>query len=128
MARGPIDFAKLERAGVPFAGFAAGETVYFGNEPGGTMYAVRSGLVDILAYGQVLETVGSGGIFGELSLIDGGERLAAALVISNAELAIFDRAAFLAQVRADPAFSLYVLQVLSQRLRRLDDWLVAGSG
>lgn len=122
---GPIDFSKLERDGVPFASFQAGEKVFLADEAGGAMYAVRSGFVDILMYGRVLETVGPGGIFGEMSLIDESPRSAAALVASNTEVAILDRQAFLAQVADDPKFALYVLQVLAQRLRRLDDALAA---
>ena len=64
MVRGPIDFEKLEREGVPFASLPAGEKVFLQDEAGGTMYLVRSGMIDILMYGRVLETVGANGIFG----------------------------------------------------------------
>lgn len=127
MARGPIDFDKLERSGVPFASIPAGEKVFLQDEAGGTMYLVRSGLVDILMFGRVLETVGPDGIFGEMSLIDDAPRSAAALVATNTEVAIVDRAAFLKLVGDEPAFALYVLQVLAQRLRRLDDAVAMGS-
>ncbi len=121
MVRGPIDFAKLEREGVPFASLPAGGKVFLQDEAGGTMYLVRSGLIDILMFGRVLETVGADGIFGEMSLIDDAPRSAAALAATNTEVAILDRAAFLRLVQAEPGFALYVLQVLAQRLRRLDD-------
>lgn len=127
MARGPIDFEKLQREGVPFASFQAGEKVFLKDEAGGVMYLVRSGLVDILMFGCVLETVGADGIFGEMSLIDDAPRSAAALVATNTEVAIVDRAAFLRLVEDEPKFALYVLQVLAQRLRRLDD-AMAGRG
>lgn len=128
MARGPIDFEKLQREGVPFASLPAGEKVFLQDEAGGAMYLVRSGLIDILMYGQVLETVGADGVFGEMSLIDDSPRSAAALAATNSEVAILDRDAFLRLVQADPGFALYVLQVLAQRLRRLDDALANRSG
>ncbi|KUO60373.1 MAG: Crp/Fnr family transcriptional regulator [Alphaproteobacteria bacterium BRH_c36] len=128
MSRGPIDFDKLHRDGVPFASFQAGEKVFLADEAGDAMYVVRSGLVDILMFGRVLETVGPGGIFGEMSLIDENPRSAAALVASNAEVAILSRAEFLAQIMVDPKFALYVLQVMAQRLRRLDDAIAAKGG
>lgn len=131
MVRGPIDFEKLEREGVPFASLPAGEKVFLQDEAGGAMYLVRSGLIDILMYGRVLETVGADGIFGEMSLIDDAPRSAAALAATNTEVAILDRAAYLRLVRAEPDFALYVLQILAQRLRRLDDALAdrsAGEG
>jgi CRP/FNR family transcriptional regulator, cyclic AMP receptor protein len=127
MVRGPIDFEKLEREGVPFASLPAGEKVFLQDEAGGAMYLVRSGLIDILMFGRVLETVGADGIFGEMSLIDDAPRSAAALAATNTEVAILDRAAFLRLVQAEPGFALYVLQVLAQRLRRLDDAVADGS-
>jgi CRP/FNR family transcriptional regulator, cyclic AMP receptor protein len=127
MVRGAIDFDKLQREGVPFASIPAGEKVFLKDEAGGVMYLVRSGLVDILVFGSVLETVGAEGIFGEMSLIDDAPRNAAALVVSNTEVAILDRATFLRLVEDEPEFALYVMQVLAQRLRRLND-AVAGRG
>ena len=56
----------------------------------------------------------------------GSPRSAAALVATNAEVAVLDRAAFLRLVQAEPGFALYVLQVLAQRLRRLGDALADG--
>ncbi len=126
--RGPIDFEKLQREGVPFASLPAGEKVFLQDEAGGVMYLVRTGLIDILMYGEVLETVGADGVFGEMSLIDGCPRSAAALAATNSEVAILNRDAFLSLVRAEPGFALYVLQILAQRLRRLDDALANQSG
>ena len=128
MVRGPIDFEKLQREGVPFASLPAGEKVFLQDEAGGAMYLVRSGLVVILMYGQVLETVGANGVFGEMSLIDDSPRSAAALAATNSEVAILNRDAFLRLVQAEPGFALYVLQILAQRLRRLDDSLANRSG
>ncbi|MBU2580346.1 MAG: Crp/Fnr family transcriptional regulator [Alphaproteobacteria bacterium] len=115
-----FDCGSLQCEGITLASFPAGEKVFLADEDGGAMYVVRSGQVDILIYGRVLESVGPGGIFGEMSLIDESPRSAAALVSKNTEVAILDRATFLRQVEAEPNFALYVLQVLAQRLRRLD--------
>lgn len=123
MAGGPIDFEKLQGEGIPLASIPAGEKVFLQDDPGGTMYLVRSGLIDILMFGRTLETVGEYGIIGELSLIDEAPRSAAALAATNAEVAILDRPAFLRLIQAEPSFALYVLKVLSQRLRKLDELL-----
>ena len=128
MVRGPIDFEKLQREGVPFASLPAGEKVFLQDEAGGAMYLVRSGLVDILLYVLGLETVGANGVFGEMSLIEDSPRSAAALAATNSEVAILNRDAFLRLVQAEPGFALYVLQILAQRLRRLDDSLANRSG
>ncbi len=123
MPEGPVDFDKLHADGIPLASIPAGEKVFLQDDPGGTMYLVRSGLIDILMFGRVLETVGEFGIIGELSLIDQAPRSAAALAATNAEVAILDRSAFLRTIKADPEFALYVLEVLSKRLRKLDELL-----
>lgn len=124
----PIDFDRLRRDGVRFASLEAGEKVFLADEAGGAMYVVCWGLVDILMYGRVLESVGPGGIFGEMSLIDDSPRSAAALVSTNTEVAILDREAFFRQVEADPNFALRVLQVMADRLRRMDQVLAARTG
>ena len=128
MVRGPIDFEKLEREGIPFASLPAGEKVFLQDETDGAMYLVRSGLIDILMYGEVLETVGAGGVFGEMSLIDDAPRSAAAFAATNSEVAILNKDTFLRLVQSEPGFALYVLQILAQRLRRLGDSLVNRSG
>ena len=43
------------------------------------MYVVRSGAVDVITFGKVLERIGPGGMFGEMALIDDAPRAAAAL-------------------------------------------------
>lgn len=120
MSRGQIDFDKLLGEGFPSASIPAGEKVFLQGDTGGTMYIVRSGAIDVLMFGQVLETVTEGGIVGELSLIDQSPRSAAALAATNAEVTILDRPAFLELIKAEPDFAFYVLRTLSQRLRKLD--------
>ncbi len=58
------------------------------------MYVVRSGTVDVITFGTVLETVGAGGMFGEIGLIDGGVRSAAALASEATAVAVIDRQTF----------------------------------
>ncbi|MEQ8824134.1 MAG: Crp/Fnr family transcriptional regulator [Filomicrobium sp.] len=120
MSRGQINFDKLIEEGFPSASIPAGEKVFLQGDAGGTMYIVRSGAIDVLMFGQVLETVTEGGIVGEISLIDESPRSAAALAATNAEVTILDRPAFLELIKAEPDFAFYVLRTLSQRLRKLD--------
>lgn len=96
----------------------AGEPVFYEHQPGGEMYVVLSGRVDVLTYGKVLESVGPGGIVGEMALIDEGPRSAAALAAERSEVAVIPRALFLQLVKDEPEFALTVMRVLAARLRK----------
>lgn len=118
MSNPPIDLSLLDPAS--FQAIGAGEKVFLEDEPGRAMYIVRSGRVDIITYGTVLENVGPGGIFGEMALIDDGPRSAAAIASVDTEVAAIDKAAFLELVRRQPEFALAVMRLLAVRLRRMN--------
>ena len=74
----------------------AGETIFRTGDPGGRAYVVRTGSVEIYVKtptGEkiVLETVGAGDFFGELSLLDGGSRSATAVTMEDVEVLVVDR-------------------------------------
>ncbi len=71
-----IDFQMLANAGFPPAHFAAGDVVFSEGDKGDVMYVIRSGELDIVKSGKVMETLGPGGVFGEMALIDGSPRVA----------------------------------------------------
>jgi CRP/FNR family transcriptional regulator, cyclic AMP receptor protein len=116
----PFDFSILDGIGAPFRHFEAGEKIFLEEDPGNAMYMVRSGRVDVVTYGTVLENIRAGGIFGEMALIDDGPRSAAAVAAEPTEVVAIDKPAFLAVVRADPQFALKVMSMLATRLRRMN--------
>lgn len=116
----PFDFDFLERFKIPLKRYAAGEKIFLEEDPGDYMYLVVEGKVSIVTYGTVLENVGLHGIFGELALIDNAPRSAAALAAEPTEVALISRDTFLELVRANPAFSLYVMRQLATRIRRMN--------
>ena len=117
------DFSSLARFGVLPQPFAAGSRIFVADEQGDCMYLVRSGRVSITAHGTVVESVGPGGLFGEMSLIDGSPRSATATAAENCELIPVDRATFLQFVRQSPDFALHVMQLLVSRLRQMNESL-----
>jgi CRP-like cAMP-binding protein len=117
----PFDFAILDRLGAPYRHFDAGEKIFLEDDAADTMYMVRSGRVDVITYGTVLENVRSGGIFGEMALIDDGRRSAAAMAAEPTEVVAIDKPAFLAVIRSDPQFALRVMSLLAGRLRRMNN-------
>ena len=77
-----LDFSLLTRAGFPLERYAAGDKIFVQDDEGSAMYVVRSGRVNIMTYGTVLETVGPNGMFGEMALIDGSPRSATAVAMT----------------------------------------------
>src|ERR1700709_234171 len=74
----------------------AGQVVFKYGEPGGSMYVVRSGVVEISFANDtgdkiVLEMARAGDFFGGISLLDGGARTAAALVLEDLDALVVDR-------------------------------------
>ncbi|MES0402514.1 MAG: Crp/Fnr family transcriptional regulator [Hyphomicrobium sp.] len=119
MTEAPFDFSCLTRRGVPIQHFDAGEKIFLEDDSGGCMYVVQSGKVDVITFGSVLETVGPGGMFGEMALIDDGPRSAAALANEATEAAAIDKAMFVQLVREEPEFALHVMRLLTERIRRI---------
>jgi CRP-like cAMP-binding protein len=71
-----VDFSLLARAGYPIQEFDGGEVIFSDGDGGDYMFLVRSGSVEIIRNRAVVKTVGPGGIFGEMALIDGSPRSA----------------------------------------------------
>lgn len=81
------------------------------------MYVVRSGTVDVVRLGRVLQRISAGGVFGELAIIDGSPRSAAALASGRTEVAVIDKPTFLALVADEPDFALAIMQLVVDRVR-----------
>jgi CRP/FNR family cyclic AMP-dependent transcriptional regulator len=98
--------------------FRAGQSVFSEGQPGDFMYAVTEGEVQIVLRGRVLETVGEGGIFGELALLDDQPRSASAIAGTACKVAVIDSKRFSALVQQTPFFAIEVMRVMAERLRR----------
>lgn len=107
--------------------FAAGTQIFAEGEPGRNMYVVKEGKVDIVSRGQVLETVGPGGIFGEMALIDKAHRSAGAVAKTDCTVVLIDERRFLYLVQESPYFALSVMGVMADRLRRVTPLQAAAS-
>lgn len=103
--------------GLPRRTIGAGDKLFLKGESADAMYVVVSGTVEVLMFGRILERVERGGIVGEMALIDGDARCAAALTECETEVIAISRGDFLDMVRAEPRFALSVLEVMARRLR-----------
>jgi CRP-like cAMP-binding protein len=103
--------------------FPAGHRFFTTGDPGEIMYVVLEGEVNIVLRGKVLESVHTGGIFGEMALIDHRERSADVIANTDVRVAAIDQKRFIYLVRNHPYFALEVMKVMTDRLRRFDDML-----
>lgn len=103
--------------------FPAGSTIFSAGDPGTLMFAVLEGTVDIVIHGKTVETVGPGGVFGEMALIEELPRIATALVKTDARVVPIDRKRFMFLVQQNPFFALQLMTVMAQRLRHMDEKL-----
>lgn len=101
--------------------FAAGQAIFTKGETGDVMYVVSEGEVEVLVRGQVIETVGVGGIVGEMALIDASPRSATVVAKTDCTLVPVDSKRFERLVSYNPFFALQVMRVLAQRLRRRNE-------
>lgn len=107
---------------------SAGEKVFSRGDPGGAIYIVSSGEVQISVEdttGQVIvfETARRGDFFGELSLLDGDPRSADARAIQDTSALKVDRADLELLFRRHPSSAMDVLTAIGRRLREADKML-----
>ena len=103
-----------------------GATIFSKGDPGTSLIAVISGTVKISVSSvdgrnAILNLVGAGEIFGEISLLDGLARSADATANSNCEIFVIDRREFIPFVRSQPALAMKFIELLCRRLRRTSD-------
>lgn len=106
--------------------FAANQTIFRQNDAGTTMMAVVGGRVRISrlsAAGKeiVFGILTPGAIFGEIALLDGGERSADATALGETRLIVLDRRDFIPFLKRHPAVAIGMLEVLCKRIRRTDE-------
>lgn len=93
------------------------------------MYIVRSGSLRIQDGGAGDEEVGSGGIVGEMGLVDKHlPRTTSAYALTECELVEIDARRFKALIEQQPGFAVTVMQVLTRRLRHLSEPAAAEPG
>ncbi len=100
----------------------AGKTLFHRGDPGGSLFVVRSGVVEIFCNTEageriVLEQARAGDFFGEIGLLDGGPRSAAAVVLQDLEALVVDRGDLDALFRLRPAAALDILTAIGRRMR-----------
>ena len=108
--------------------FPAGYAMWQAGDPGGALYVIRLGEVEVFFKNDtgeriVLETSGAGDVFGELSLLDNGARTASVVVTQDLEALRVDRNDLDYLFHRHPDAALDLLTAMGRRLRKNADLL-----
>jgi CRP/FNR family transcriptional regulator, cyclic AMP receptor protein len=103
-----------------------GATLFAKGDPGHSLYAVISGTVKISVSSPdgrnaILNLIGAGEVFGEMSVLDGRVRSTDATANTNCEILVIDRRDFLPFVHSQPALAMKFIELLCERLRWTSD-------
>jgi CRP-like cAMP-binding protein len=96
---------------------AAGTVVFAEGDPGDHMFGILEGEVELRTGQVVIARLGPDDVFGEMAVVDSSPRMATAITITDARLAILDRRRFLFLVHETPMFALQVMSTMAERLR-----------
>jgi CRP/FNR family cyclic AMP-dependent transcriptional regulator len=125
-------FAKLDEAELArFAeatrekSYPKGSVIVFEDDPGDSLFVVRSGRVKVVLIGEdgrevILGVLSVGEHFGELSLIDDQPRSAHVIAMEDTVLMVLRREDFRRRVEENPHIAWSLLTELARRLREAD--------
>ncbi len=103
--------------------YQAGERIFKEGDEGNLAYIVQSGEVEIFKIvdgeEKVLGTVGQGGIFGEMAIIDAKPRMAAARASKGSTIIVVTRAMFEQKLKSSDPFIRGLLNILVNHIRSL---------
>ncbi|MTI00658.1 Crp/Fnr family transcriptional regulator [Roseibium sp. RKSG952] len=122
--------ARRELAGFSYIKqYRAGEVVFTMGAPGQSMMAIAEGVVRVsvvtpTAREVTLNDMNAGEIFGEIALLDGGERSATVTALTNCTLVVLERRALLDLLHHDPKLSIRLIELLCKRVRRSDERMI----
>ncbi|MBI5545304.1 MAG: cyclic nucleotide-binding domain-containing protein [Deltaproteobacteria bacterium] len=99
--------------------FPAGTSIYRENDPGDALYVIVEGKVATEKEGKPLITLGAKEAFGELSLLDGHPRPAAARALEATRALVLDRQDFLDLLADRPELLQGLFAVLTRQMRQV---------
>ena len=105
--------------------YPQGKPIFYQGDLGQALYLVASGKVRLFrthlgGQERTLALLGPGELFGEMSLLDEGERSASAVAVEDTELLALFREDYLALIRRLPLVAHNLAALLARRLREAD--------
>ena len=126
LARLPRDDRQALATRARLRSYPSGTTIFREGEPGDSMHVIVEGRVSVSvsngAGGEAtIASVGPGDCVGELSLLDGRPRSAAAIAATATKTMVVTRESFVEWLAERPPAALALLETLSLRLRRTNE-------
>jgi CRP-like cAMP-binding protein len=114
-----VTYSRVER-------YAAGEEIFAKGAPGQSMMAVLQGTVRISSISLggkeiVFNIMHPGEIFGEIGMLDGGERSGDATAVTDSEILVISRRNLMPLLENHADICLTLIKILCQRLRRTSE-------
>lgn len=100
--------------------FKENEVIFEENSQPSKFYVIYRGKVKIVLEGTVLNTLGDGDIFGEISLIDKEPHSASAISVSESKILVFEEEMFMKFMEDNQALN-HMLKTMIIRISRLSD-------
>ena len=123
-----VDDESLESMGELLIerGIPKHQTIVEEGLPGDYMYVIREGQVKVTKLSgdgreKILELMGPGDFFGEMSLLDGAVRSASVKSLTETRILALSRNDFLKELRRNPDLAMAVIQELTRRVRLMDE-------
>ena len=102
------------------ANFMEGAKIVKEGDPGDSFYVALVGEAKVTVKGRTVHRVLPGDHFGEISLLDGGERTATVTAQTPMTLLMIQRRNFLKELEQDPSVAVSLLESLARMIRRVD--------
>jgi CRP/FNR family transcriptional regulator, cyclic AMP receptor protein len=108
--------------------FRAREEVFHKGDPAGALYVVMRGRLKALTTSQsgddvVFSIMGPGEVFGEVALLSDHPRTATVRALDDCDVLLLDRRDFLAFLGKSPDVGIKMLEVLSDRLQSVSEFV-----
>jgi CRP-like cAMP-binding protein len=100
--------------------YMEGHSVVRQGDIGDSFFVALTGQAKVQVKGRTVHRVLPGDHFGEISLLDGGERTATVVTETPMTMLMISRANFLKTLERDPEMSMVLLESLARMLRRVD--------
>ena len=102
------------------------KTIVEEGTPGDYMYVIPEGRVKVTKLSgdgreKILELLGPGDFFGEMSLLDNAVRSASVKSLTETRILALSRQDFLKELRRNPDLAMAVIQELTRRVRQMDE-------